>query len=309
MSETGTVHITGVSEKKSLCFRFPGVHPRATCEVSFKKTLRIPDDGESYPLPAGFGDLPLLHIEDFKDKFSSQVIARGGVLMPMYQSEATWLNFSGSYPVAIKVATGKVNAVTGTNWSNSLGSDPQDYMVAPEQEWLDGFCVEKGKVRQFVAEPLNSGKTVESHVTGDAQFGGIQILMMPMKTNEYVKRFRLANEQAEEFVCLPSESIDFFVGPDMGISAGGLIEQEIYEDPYNIGVWDTKAAARCFVHIVNSERYQDITGQPLPHKPITMTQYLEAGIPWFESYKESNALDGGRFGLPGEQTKVEQGQL
>ena len=39
----------------------------------------------------------------------------GGVFLPMYQREAMWLNFRGAHwrPNAIKVAVGKVNALSG----------------------------------------------------------------------------------------------------------------------------------------------------------------------------------------------------
>ena len=54
----------------------------------------------------------------------------------MWQAEAMWLNFSNQrpgwdldFPVAIKVAAGKINAVTGEAWRTGLHRDPQDYMV------------------------------------------------------------------------------------------------------------------------------------------------------------------------------------
>ena len=66
-------------------------------------------------------------------------------MMPMFQSEALWLNFQthhvsgrADYPFAIKIAAGKVNAVTGEDWSERLGDRPQDYVVALDlshQQW------------------------------------------------------------------------------------------------------------------------------------------------------------------------------
>ncbi len=44
------------------------------------------------------------------------------------------------FPFAAKVATGKACAVTGEAWVNRLNRDPQDYVVLPEQPWLDGYC-------------------------------------------------------------------------------------------------------------------------------------------------------------------------
>jgi hypothetical protein len=65
-----------------------------------------------------------------------------------------------------KVATGKINAVTGEGWTAGLNRNPQDYLIVPEQPWLDGYCVEKGVVRQFVAMPLGRGYTTEEQLTG-----------------------------------------------------------------------------------------------------------------------------------------------
>ena len=62
-------------------------------------------------------------------------------MMPMYQSEALWLDFSSNgYPFAIKVAAGKINAVTGETWANHLNSTPQDYMVIPiNDSWFTPY--------------------------------------------------------------------------------------------------------------------------------------------------------------------------
>ena len=63
----------------------------------------------------------------------------------MYQAEAMWIDFSTSYPMAVKVAAGKINAVTGEAWTNEMSESPQDYLVVPDQPWLDGFCRAKGE--------------------------------------------------------------------------------------------------------------------------------------------------------------------
>ena len=141
--------------RDSLVFRFPDVHNDAVLRIGFQRTLRIPDDDGKYPLPPGLGLFPLRHVDDFPNSVSELWTQHGGVMLPMYQSEALWINFSGDYPFAIKVAAGKINAVTGEDWTDGLHRDPQDYMVAPDQPWLDGFCVAKGLIRQFVAIPLD----------------------------------------------------------------------------------------------------------------------------------------------------------
>lgn len=178
-----------------LIFAFPEVHPDAVLEVILHRTFRIPDDGKKYPLPPSLGPFPVRHVDDFKDKVPQKWVGRGGVMVPLYQSEAMWLGFTprlshvhgAHYPFAIKVATGKVSSVTGKKWSKKLRDG--DYMVAPEQKWLDGYVVEDGTIRQFVAAPLGLGVTVEEQVTGKAEFGGIQIEVVPMDPERFAKRF------------------------------------------------------------------------------------------------------------------------
>ena len=127
----------------------------------------------------------------------------GGVFIPMYQSEALWINFSGDYPCAVKIAAGKINAVSGKSWSNGLSDDPQDYAVIPEQPWLDGFNVSEDFIRQFVAMPLGEGFTAEEQITGKAEHGGLQIIVYPMKHDVYVEHFERAVEADLDYLDMP----------------------------------------------------------------------------------------------------------
>lgn len=97
-----------------------GGPPLAELRIEFQRTLRIPDDGGTYPLPAGTGRFPLLPVDDFARTAPESWIKHGGVMMPMYQSEALWIRFTSRYPFAVKVAAGKINAVSGEAWSNRL---------------------------------------------------------------------------------------------------------------------------------------------------------------------------------------------
>ena len=110
-----------ILDKNSLQFRFPDVKQSAGCEISFKRTLRIPDDNKSYSLPPALGDFPLHHVDDYS-ALPEIYQKRGGVFFPMFQSEAMWINFNGTYPCAVKIAAGKINAVSGKSWSEGLTS-------------------------------------------------------------------------------------------------------------------------------------------------------------------------------------------
>lgn len=170
-------------ENDRLHFSFTEVHPEARLSISFLRTLRIPDDGKTYSLPPGLGLFPLRHVDDYPKTVPKEWLEHGGVMLPMYQSEAMWLGFDScyldghdtSYPFAVKIAAGKIDAVSGKTWANGIHKTPQDYVVVPEQPWLDGFCVEKGHIRQFVAMPLGAGYSAEEQVMGKAEHGGLQI--------------------------------------------------------------------------------------------------------------------------------------
>src|SRR5918992_1488855 len=146
--------------------------------VTFQRTLRIPDDGGTYPLPPGLGTFPVLRVEDYAERVPESWREHGGVFIPMYQREALWLNFHAPYwrPCAVKVGIGKTNAVTGEAWDEELDGTPQDYLVCPDQPWLDGINAGEDYIRQFVAMPQGMGYTVEGQLTGKEEFGGIQIL-------------------------------------------------------------------------------------------------------------------------------------
>lgn len=286
-------------QNDSLVFRFPDVHRDAVLRIGFQRTLRIPDDDKKYPLPPGLGLFPLRHLDDFPDSVPELWMQHGGVMLPMYQSEALWINFSGDYPFAIKVAAGKINAVTGEDWTDGLHRDPQDYMVAPGQPWLDGFCVEKGLVRQFVAMPLGSGYSAEEQLTGKAEHGGLQIVAFPLKREAYeriskergayIRSVGYAPPEEDAMMCLQGEEPGDF---DMGLGAGGQMEQEIYDDSYGFNDWDLRHSSRCFVHLANSMVWRAITGDDPPTVPPTSSEYTKAGLPWFDYYSDSKALEG-----------------
>jgi hypothetical protein len=45
--------------ERNLYFDFPNVHPEARLRINFRRTLRVPDDGRDYPLPASLGFYPV----------------------------------------------------------------------------------------------------------------------------------------------------------------------------------------------------------------------------------------------------------
>jgi hypothetical protein len=281
-------------EGSRLIIRFPEIHEHAEAAIEFQRTLRIPDDGKHYPLPPGLGSFPLRHVEDYAERLPQEWRERAGVMMPLYQAEAMWISFGGGrrfgrgYPCAVKIAAGKINATSGKPWKPELDASERDYVVLPEQPWLDGFCIAKDVIRQFVAMPLGSGYSVEEQVTGKAEHGGLQIIVYPMKKASYEELVRQREEEARRRPQV-MYALGSFAGSGerrraMGLAAGGRMKQQIYADPYGFDSWDTGVSSRCFVTLVDALQWCEITGAAPPTKPPTAADYTKAGLPWFDYY-------------------------
>jgi hypothetical protein len=248
---------------------------------TLQRTLRLPDDGGTYPLPPGFGPLPLHSDADYADSVPPLWRERGGFFVPMYQREATWLQFDAAWwkPNAVMVGVGGINAVSGEAWGAELRADSQNYLVCPEQPWLDGINAGDGVIRQFVAVPLGGGDTVEEQLTGTAEFGGIQLRVYEPRPG----KFRDAPPPGGD---VRYESLAETGAGEMGIAAGGRMRQKIYPDEYGLDTWDPENFADVFINIVNSGQYRAITGQPPPPTPVSPQLYTSMGLPWFALYDE-----------------------
>ncbi|AYV83287.1 MAG: hypothetical protein Hyperionvirus5_93 [Hyperionvirus sp.] len=145
---------------KDKCLYFPA----SQTTIEFKRTLKVPDTEKTYPLPPDLGNIPLI-LNDTK-----------AIVLPMRQSEAMWMNFDSSKFIALKIGIGNINAISGEPWEENRGkltSMPQNYVVLPNQKWLDGInSTGTSKmdddfihtVRQFIAMPLTSKSLVEAQL-------------------------------------------------------------------------------------------------------------------------------------------------
>lgn len=263
--------------------------------LNFQRTLRIPDDGKTYPLPPGLGLFPVEKVSDYADRVPEHWRAHGGVFIPMYQREALWISFQARHwrPNAVKVAIGKVNALSGKAWEQRLLKDEDDYLVCPPQPWLDGINAGDGFIKQFVAMPLGMGYSVEAQVTGKEEHGGIQIIVyepkpgrFPDQPPEMTRGVYHAASVTMAGMALPAAPAAAG-GAEMGLGAGGRMKQKIYPDPHGIDTWDPDNYGRVFVHIVNSLMYREITGKEPPATPITAKTYAQYHYPWFDLYDEA----------------------
>ena len=254
--------------------------------ITFQRTLRIPDDGRCYPLPPGLGAFSLRRVKDFARRVPAAWRERGGYFIPMYQREALWISFHGERwrPNAVKVGVGGVNAISGQPWDERLRRRAQDYLVVPDQPWLDGINAGPNVIRQFVAMPLGQGITVEGQVTGAEEEGGMQITVVQPKPGRFPDRPPRASRRWHGSSMMICESAPTY--QEMGLAAGGRMEQKIYPDLYGKDTWDPTGTTTVHVHIVNSDAYHAITGEQPPPTPISAATYNAFGLPWFALYDE-----------------------
>jgi hypothetical protein len=251
--------------------------------ITFQRTLRLPDDGRPYPLPPGLGRFPVRRAADYPEL---PLAWRNDFLVPMYRREALWLGFEGASwkPNAVKVGLGGIDAVSGQAWDQVLQADPQNYVVVPDQPWLDGINSGGGTVRQFVAIPLGEGKTVEAQLTGQERTGGIQLAVYEPLPGRFPEVAPAGGDDTPELAMVAELE-------SMGIGAGGMLRQKVYPDHYGVDTWDPNSVTEFFVRLLSVPAYCAITGEAAPSTPVDATAYTAAGLPWFElDDEEENAV-------------------
>ena len=270
--------------------------------IKFQRTTRLPDDGRSYPLPLGVGQLLLRSVDDFPETAPAAWMKKGGVLMPLAQSEALWVWFSSRYRFAVKIGAGKINALSGEPWSSDLRRQPQNYLVAPGTPWGENDEV----LRCLVAMPLATGFPREEPLVGKADTGGFQFQIVPMCAESYyrdegafflprtIQQFftnmifapMISGELAEIHRRHEPWELDRLAEESMEPAPEATARQEINEDEYEFAEWDQTQTIRCFAHPCDPAVWRQITGTNPPHPPLTAKDYQEAGIPWFDDYRD-----------------------
>lgn len=219
-------------------------------------------------LPSDVGRLPLRHVDDYAAKLPSEWIRHGGVFLPLergssFRVELTSDLMNGfiSFPFAVRIGLGKICAATGEPWRDTFEREPKQnyFVVGPDPVRVDGFPTRyQVQVRQFVAEPLGEGRTVEERIADRAPVGGLQIEAAP-----------LGEDALDEYMCDP-DYYDFDVSSDqntevyysrieLGAAKGVPICGGHAVDPFELADWDFARARRCFVHFLSDAEWESTT--------------------------------------------------
>lgn len=259
-------------------------------EISLERTIRVPEDDQEHWLPPTFGSFELTPTDYDLLKLPDEIKRRRGICFPIYEHEALWLNFRlesdhFTLPVALRIAAGKINAVSGQIWSETTPNE-QDYIVVPDQPWLDGFNSGNNVIRQFVATEMGESQSVEAHLTGEEAWGGIQVLAIPMKPVHYAKMIAEQIAERDRFGGFESKSMDIEMccespSMSMGLGAGGKIRQTIETDPYGVDAWDFSRAQRLFISMINAGAWEAVSGESPHPSPIDAKTYNKSGGKWF----------------------------
>jgi len=268
-----------VRSRSRVAIQDEGIQLGRWLTVSFHRTLRVPDDGGSYPLPPTFGRFPIYCCADY-DRIPKRWQRPASFFIPVYQSEALWLGFGGEswHPAALVIAADGVNVTTGEAWNAALNGTPQNYVVVPDQPWLDGIGTQAGLVRQFVAMPLGQGFTLAEQVPRQGMKQGLQLGAHDARPGRFPNQAPPLAADFDQPRIMRSPGLR----PGMGIGAGGNIIQKIYPDQHGFDCWESNETASAQVHLLNSAQFSWITGHPPPPPLISAADYTKIGLPWFK---------------------------
>ncbi len=163
-------------------------HHNGSIFIAFERALRHPEDSENHLQAKCLGLYALRHIDDHAAEIPKSWLNTDAVMLPMLQSEALRIYFHGSYPFAIKIGQGNINAITGKSWENGLNHDSQDYLSTPKNKWINQFHTESGVLKQFVAPRLGGKAAKKPRINNAIPDNSIQIQVYPLKAEVFFRR-------------------------------------------------------------------------------------------------------------------------
>jgi hypothetical protein len=193
----------------------------SSLEVTFHRTVRVPDGRKPSNLPPSLGRMEVFAVKDYADKCPSNWEPEAH-FVALHDTEALWMSFSTKHPVALLVGAGGINALTGKKLGTTLVKD--NYLVTPPQPWLDGWKDQDGTVYQFVATPYQKGKgvTVAEQLIGEeSKTGAIGIALFEPKDPSKLKAKLLPHEGIGS---IDGDSFYYPAGASVSFACGELLK-------------------------------------------------------------------------------------
>lgn len=199
-----------------------------TLRITFQRSVKLDASAPAGRLQS-YGRLPIAAMSDTLS------------YVPVREEEAVWLGLetSGGAAALRVVVEGMamVDAITGAAARSDFITEPQNYVVVPSQQWLDGMMVGPSCAKQFVRVA-----TSDIHVQ--------------VRSFHFTTAF-LARADAHEQVRTPH--------PEAGAMCDrpGHAQQRIERDPYGVAAWAARTL-RHAVQLVSVEEFESLAGQPGP---------------------------------------------
>lgn len=192
-------------------------------KIGFWRTVRIPEDGTVYNLPAGLGRFPLLEASQFQDKLSPNGLKNIDCVFPMYDREAMYMEFIASKynfspgriqsPYAIRPYVGGVNAISGKTVQEQSSS-----MSLTDPEVRVKMRVEgKGMDTRDISPP----SAEQDYILADASARDVSV------RPQWLDGIALSPGRVKQFVAVPFGSGESVEAQKTGKDSTGGIQLEI----------------------------------------------------------------------------------
>lgn len=191
--------------------------------ISFWRTVRLPEDGRVFDLPAGLGTFPLVHAEPFKEKLTKEEMGNADVVIPMYDREAMYMEFqldkfdfsNPQRPFAVRPYVGGINAISG----ESLQSDTD---IRTPSAGLSGSAIQtrvgEREVNEVVSAPP---KPKQDYLVMDISIRDVSV------HPQWLDGIAVAPGRVKQFVCVPFGSSKSIESQKRGKDEFGGIQLEI----------------------------------------------------------------------------------
>lgn len=259
------------TDRGALTFTFPELGRDARLHVTFQRTLRTPTRSEDAARPAATAPCA-----------SPRALPTGTHTRrsPMWQSEATWLDFSSPHlhPFLVMVGVDGVNAISGEVFTGVPDFDAGDYLEVPTQPSLASHRGPAGggfDDQQFLAP---STRTV-----GDGRRLGtlVQLAVIPMRADAWARRRRHRPSAPGTCVlCDISRAERERAHPRL---AAPLVTGPLE----SVDTWHPTISDAATVRIVNSIAWRSMTGEPVPRAAPTSADYAAHSLPWHPVFDET----------------------
>ena len=256
------------TNRRALTITFPELGHDARLHVTFQRALRTADPVGRRGAVGGHGALRLAQGSPDGDAHAT---------IPMWQSEATWLDFSSPHlhPFLVMVGVDGVNVVSGSAFTGVPDFDAGDYLEVPTQPSVAWCRGPAGREQQVVA-PSTQG-------VQDLGRAGtlVQLTVIPMRAEAWAGRRRhLPSASGTCVLCDMSRAGQSGAHPRLPAPrVMGPLESA---DTWHPTTFDAAA-----VRIVNSITWKSLTGEPVPHVALTSTDYADHDLPWDPVYDET----------------------